>query len=156
MGQSSSNPSTLPAVALHCLRVTDGSPVAGQIEPFFDYLVGADDEAFEDSASLGRILKERQSREKDEGVVLKVYNAKSQRIRGGSFSSLTKSISGRKATGAENRRWLIRLHAGFFMAPLTGRPDADSAKMSRSRLRRWDCHYALAIRRTHWRACIMW
>jgi hypothetical protein len=64
-------------VALHCLRVTDGSPVAGQIEPFFDYLVGVDKEAFEDPSSLGRILKER-----DGMLSLNVYNAKSQRIRG--------------------------------------------------------------------------
>ncbi|RXK41817.1 hypothetical protein M231_00816 [Tremella mesenterica] len=39
-GSSSSLPTSLPQYALHCLRVAEGSPSAGLIEPFFDYLIG--------------------------------------------------------------------------------------------------------------------
>lgn len=74
MGQSASYPSSLPHTALHCLRVNDGSPAAGQIEPFFDYLVGVDDAYDLDPKALGQMAAQ--------GKVIKVYNAKSQRIRG--------------------------------------------------------------------------
>ncbi|WWC65787.1 uncharacterized protein I303_108409 [Kwoniella dejecticola CBS 10117] len=109
MGQSSSIPSGLPPTALHCLRVADSSPTDGLIEPYFDYLIGittpapaqgqgkGQDERYQhhdlsslanvtgiegggDESSLnalGRVV------EQNEGKVLglRVYNAKSQRIR---------------------------------------------------------------------------
>jgi hypothetical protein len=104
MGQSSSLPSSLPDLALHVLRVADHSPASGHLEPFFDYLVGVEVptstpgsasaapaslqadgggsvEGFAElsPAELGRILEVNEGRK----VGLKVYNAKSQRIRGG-------------------------------------------------------------------------
>ena len=114
MGQSSSNPSTLPAVALHCLRVTDASPVAGQIEPFFDYLVGVDDEAFEEPHSLGRILKERQRGDGGGEALmsLKVYNAKSQRIRGMSRPVCTDVGYCRCLPGPKLRNADVPVHPG--------------------------------------------
>jgi hypothetical protein len=106
MGQSSSLPSSLPDLALHVLRVADHSPASGHLEPFFDYLVGVEVptststaasasasasaslqaegggsiEGFAElsPAELGRILEANEGRK----VGLKVYNAKSQRIRG--------------------------------------------------------------------------
>jgi hypothetical protein len=104
MGQSSSLPSSLPDLALHVLRVADHSPASGHLEPFFDYLVGVEVPSSTGSTSaasaslqadgggpiegfaalspaeLGRILEANEGRK----VGLKVYNAKSQRIRGGS------------------------------------------------------------------------
>lgn len=104
MGQSSSSlPSSLPDLALHCLRVADRSPASGHLEPFFDYLVGIetpDQPSSADAqgqgqgngqgmiglspAALGRILEDNEGKK----VGLKVYNAKSQRIRGGSSPAL--------------------------------------------------------------------
>lgn len=87
MGQGSSSlPSSLPNYALHCLRVAPSSPAAGQIEPFFDYLVGVETDPPsqlipEDGLSpveLGRVLEANEGRR----IMLKIYNAKSQRIRG--------------------------------------------------------------------------
>lgn len=83
MGQTSSTslPSSLPNFALHCLRVAEASPTSDLIEPFFDYLVGiASEEDAPDlsPADLARILEQHEGRT----VVLRVYNAKSQRIRG--------------------------------------------------------------------------
>lgn len=92
MGQSASSlPSTLPDLALHCLRVADHSPASGHLEPFFDYLVGIEtpDHPFDSDAqgqglvglspaALGRILEDNEGKR----VGLRVYNAKSQRIRG--------------------------------------------------------------------------
>lgn len=100
MGQSPSLPSSLPKLALHCLRVADLSPASGLVEPFFDYLIGVEAEfdpnaALEDTnqangaiapgsgsglspVELGRILEENEGKR----IGLKVYNAKSQRIRG--------------------------------------------------------------------------
>lgn len=89
MGQSSSTlPSSLPDLALHCLRVADTSPASGLVEPFFDYLVGVDTDpptqtrvAGLSPGELGRILEEHEGKR----IVLRVYNAKSQRIRGTSL-----------------------------------------------------------------------
>jgi hypothetical protein len=91
MGQSSSSlPSSLPDIALHVLRVADSSPASDHLEPFFDYLVGVevpgqteavDGFAHLSPAELGRILETNEGKR----VGLKVYNAKSQRIRGGLF-----------------------------------------------------------------------
>ena len=86
MGQSSSAlPSSLPDLALHCLRVADSCPASGLVEPFFDYLVGVDTDPPTETAlsglspaELGRVLEENEGRR----IVLRVYNAKSQRIRG--------------------------------------------------------------------------
>lgn len=100
MGQSNSSlPSSLPDLALHCLRVADHSPASGQVEPFFDYLVGIEtpDHPFDTAdgaaggggglgqglvglspAALGRVLEDNEGKR----VGLRVYNAKSQRIRG--------------------------------------------------------------------------
>jgi hypothetical protein len=98
MGQSSSSlPSSLPELALHCLRVAEHSPAASEIEPFFDYLVGIEtpDHPFDaeaapsgqgkgqglvglSPAALGRVLEDNEGKR----VGLRVYNAKSQRIRG--------------------------------------------------------------------------
>lgn len=95
MGQTSSTnlPSNLPSYALHCLRVADNSPASGLLEPFFDYLIAAepsenptipsttipeDQEEGLTPVDLGRILESNEGRK----VGLKVYNAKSQRIRG--------------------------------------------------------------------------
>lgn len=102
MGQtaSSSLPSSLPEYALHCLRVADHSPAADFIEPFFDYLIGVDESLQQQSrdkisglsaTELGRILEENEGRT----IGLKVYNAKTQRIRGMSLalSSMGKSLT---------------------------------------------------------------
>jgi len=89
MGQGSSSlPSSLPQYALHCLRVAPSAPASGHLEPFFDYLVGVDTEtpSAEPSSSdeglspldLGRVLEANEGKR----ISLKVYNAKSQRIRG--------------------------------------------------------------------------
>ena len=90
MGQSTSSlPSPLPENALHCLRVADGSPASGQLEPFFDYLVDVNEDGAASSSSLSqsshinvrrlsKLLEEHEGRR----IGLKVYNAKSQRIRG--------------------------------------------------------------------------
>ncbi|KAI9638990.1 GRASP55/65 PDZ-like domain-containing protein [Dioszegia hungarica] len=98
MGQTGSSlPSSLPELALHCLRVADHSPASGQLEPFFDYLIGIEspDHPFDaepgtgapqghgrglvglSPAALGRILEDNEGKK----VGLRVYNAKSQRIR---------------------------------------------------------------------------
>ncbi|TYJ54612.1 hypothetical protein B9479_004742 [Cryptococcus floricola] len=114
MGQGSSSlPSSLPDLALHCLRVADNSPVDGLVEPYFDYLVGVqtpqihsspneptfasspsafkgtgereggigingvgDDQALRPEV-LGRILEDNEGKR----IGLRVYNAKSQRVR---------------------------------------------------------------------------
>lgn len=85
MGQtpSISLPSSLPDLALHVLRTAENSPSYGLLEPFFDYLVGLDSSSADSQQSLstealGRILADNEGGR----VVLKVYNAKSQRIRG--------------------------------------------------------------------------
>ena len=88
MGQTTSTslPSSLPDFALHCLRVSDGSPASGQLEPFFDYLVGIEVDDPSQTVpnlsppDLARILEEQEGK----SVQLKVYNAKSQRLRGDS------------------------------------------------------------------------
>ncbi|KAK8849638.1 hypothetical protein IAR55_004973 [Kwoniella newhampshirensis] len=102
MGQSSSSlPSSLPDLALHCLRVADGSPADTLLEPYFDYLIGvqpintnpnpnsalgfgqADDTGTEGMldgltpGELGRVLEENEGKM----LGLRVYNAKSQRVR---------------------------------------------------------------------------
>ncbi|ORY34838.1 GRASP55/65 PDZ-like domain-domain-containing protein [Naematelia encephala] len=90
MGQSTSTslPSSLPSYALHILRVADQSPADGSLEPFFDYLIGASSlgsdghlEALDVEGltpmELGRVLESNEGRQ----VGLRVYNAKSQRIR---------------------------------------------------------------------------
>jgi len=87
MGQTSSSlPSHLPSYALHCLRVADHSPSDGLLEPFFDYLIGVDtptphqpdpDGLSLSPMELGRILEDHDGDE----IMLRVYNAKSQRIR---------------------------------------------------------------------------
>ena len=90
MGQSASAlPSALPENALHCLRVADGSPASGHLEPFFDYLVDVQVDTPSssslptlsriDAKQLGQLLEENEGQR----IQLKVYNAKSQRIRGG-------------------------------------------------------------------------
>jgi hypothetical protein len=91
MGQSTSTlPSSLPTSALHILRVADNSPAQPHLEPFFDYLVSLDIPSAPQSqseltpASLARLLEDHEGTE----VGLRVYNAKSQRIRGTSSSSL--------------------------------------------------------------------
>lgn len=91
MGQTSSTSlSTLPELALHCLRVAEHSPADGLIEPFFDYLVGVDEAssvpttragagpAVPTPAELARIVEANEGRT----IGLTVYNAKTQRVRG--------------------------------------------------------------------------
>jgi len=95
MGQTTSIslPSSLPDLALHVLRTAEHSPSHGVLEPFFDYLIGLDPASTTASAgasagpseqhalsteALGQILRDNEGGR----VVLKVYNAKSQRIRG--------------------------------------------------------------------------
>ena len=109
MGQGSSSlPTSLPQYALHCLRVAPSSPASGHLEPFFDYLVGVESEpelanpdntaaptptALEDGLSpvdLGRVLESNEGKK----ISLKVYNAKSQRIRGMSTSSKNRGNKG--------------------------------------------------------------
>ncbi len=94
MGQtpSISLPSTLPDLALHVLRTAEDSPSFGLLEPFFDYLVGLDSSTTESqqplsTEALARILADNE----DGKVVLKVYNAKSQRLRGESIWYLAES-----------------------------------------------------------------
>ena len=90
MGQSTSSlPSALPDLALHCLRVAENSPASNLIEPFFDYLVGLETDPPSrttlsglNTNELGWILEENEGRR----IVLRVYNAKSQRIRGESVA----------------------------------------------------------------------
>ncbi|WVR08093.1 hypothetical protein IAU60_005139 [Kwoniella sp. DSM 27419] len=93
MGQSNSLPSSFPSLALHCLRVADTSPADGLVEPYFDYLIGiATEHGESDLASLagtkdggsvgglgelGRVLEENEGKR----IALRVYNAKSQRVR---------------------------------------------------------------------------
>lgn len=99
MGQSPSTslPSSLPELALHCLRVADASPSSGLIEPYFDYLIGVEADPSSSPllggpngldelsagirglspVDLGRVLDSHEGRR----IGLKVYNAKSQRIR---------------------------------------------------------------------------
>ncbi|TXT13329.1 hypothetical protein VHUM_00696 [Vanrija humicola] len=90
MGQTSSTSlSTLPELALHCLRVAEHSPADGLIEPFFDYLVGVDEAssvptrgagagpAVPSPAELARIVEANEERT----IGLTVYNAKTQRVR---------------------------------------------------------------------------
>lgn len=104
MGQSNSSlPSSLPELALHCLRVAENSPASGYLEPFFDYLIGIEtpDHPFDEDSSatgqgkgqglvglspaaLGRVLEDNEGKT----VGLRVYNAKSQRIRGESAAHL--------------------------------------------------------------------
>jgi hypothetical protein len=94
MGQSTSSTlTTLPDLALHCLRVADGSPADGLIEPFFDYLIGVDEAASVPTVQPGAALavtvptpaELQRTLEDNEGrrIGLVVYNAKTQRIRGG-------------------------------------------------------------------------
>jgi len=91
MGQSPSTPlpSSLPSYALHVLRIADHSPSAGVFEPFFDYLIGVTAASGSQvpgpeggmdlsPVQLGRIVMGNEGKE----VGLRVYNAKSQRIRG--------------------------------------------------------------------------
>lgn len=87
MGQGSSSlPSSLPNYALHCLRVAPSSPAHDLVEPFFDYLVGVETDpptthGAEEGLSpveLSRVLEQNEGRR----IILRVYNAKSQRIRG--------------------------------------------------------------------------
>ena len=120
MGQSASSslPTSLPDLALHCLRVAEGSPAAGSIEPFFDYLVGvdADSPSNEESlrglspAELGRILEDNEGRR----IGLRVYNAKSQRIRGKSHhldESHAASADGKADVGlVPSRAWSGEMH----------------------------------------------
>lgn len=89
MGQSSSTTLTsLPDLALHCLRVADGSPAEGLIEPFFDYLIGVDTATSVPTDSAGISVPTpselQRTLEANEGrrIGLVVYNAKTQRIRG--------------------------------------------------------------------------
>ncbi|RSH88012.1 uncharacterized protein EHS24_000536 [Apiotrichum porosum] len=93
MGQSSStNLTSLPDLALHCLRVAEGSPADGLVEPFFDYLIGVDEASSVPTggvgaaggavsvptpAELARILETNEGRT----IGLVVYNAKTQRVR---------------------------------------------------------------------------
>ncbi|WVQ66090.1 uncharacterized protein L199_004268 [Kwoniella botswanensis] len=90
MGQSSSLPSSLPSIALHVLRVVDSSPADGLVEPYFDYLIGISTEKGEHQdlstlseegsnslVGLSKVIEENEGRM----VGLRVYNAKSQRIR---------------------------------------------------------------------------
>ena len=87
MGQTTSSlPSSLPDLALHCLRVAETSPASGLIEPYFDYLIGIDASATTSTdlsglspQDLGRVLEENEGKQ----IGLRVYNAKSQKIRGG-------------------------------------------------------------------------
>jgi hypothetical protein len=87
MGQGSSSlPSSLPNYALHCLRVAPSSPAHDLVEPFFDYLVGVETDPPTSHGSdeglspveLSRVLEENEGKR----IVLRVYNAKSQRLRG--------------------------------------------------------------------------
>jgi hypothetical protein len=104
-GASSTSGTPFPSVALHVLRVAELSPAhqAG-IQPFFDYLIGVeilkrrpltgesgavrsqgiDEEIYEeaiglslDPEELARVLEENEEKE----IGLRVYNAKSQRVR---------------------------------------------------------------------------
>lgn len=95
MGQGSSSlPTSLPQYALHCLRVAPSSPAHGHLEPFFDYLVGVDTNSESDvnaqleeglsPLDLGRVLESNEGKP----IGLRVYNAKSQRIRGESYLCL--------------------------------------------------------------------
>jgi len=82
-GSSLSLPSSLPDLALHVLRTAEDSPSHGVLEPFFDYLVGLDSNSADTAQSLNtRALAKLMEDNEGGKVVLKVYNAKSQRIRG--------------------------------------------------------------------------
>lgn len=110
MGQGpSSLPSSLPNYALHCLRVAPSSPAHGQVEPFFDYLVGVERDhpnvqESEDGLSpveLGRVLEDNEGKR----IVLKVYNAKSQRIRGVSHYSQRRVDAGAQIVCSQMCSW---------------------------------------------------
>ncbi|KAK4685800.1 hypothetical protein P7C73_g4345, partial [Tremellales sp. Uapishka_1] len=118
MGQSASSslPSSLPELALHCLRVADNSPAADVIEPFFDYLVGVDEATEQQSETrlsglsptdLGRILEENEGSR----IGLKVYNAKTQRIRGEGLLDTFEAVVGGRLAGERggcsfNVKWI--------------------------------------------------
>ncbi|OCF62184.1 STE/STE20/YSK protein kinase [Kwoniella mangroviensis CBS 10435] len=102
MGQSSSLPSLLPSIALHVLRVVDSSPADGLVEPYFDYLIGISTEKGEHQdlstlseegsnslVGLSKVIEENEGRM----VGLRVYNAKSQRIRDSLPTPLTTTSS---------------------------------------------------------------
>ncbi|KAK1923556.1 GRASP55/65 PDZ-like domain-containing protein [Papiliotrema laurentii] len=100
MGQSPSIslPSSLPSLALHVLRTAENSPSYDALEPFFDYLVGLDSSSVEsqqslDTEALSKILADNEGGK----VVLKVYNAKSQRIRDVALSPSRDWAEGLKA-----------------------------------------------------------
>ena len=88
MGQASSIslPSSLPDLALHVLRTAEDSPSHGSLEPFFDYLIGLDSAGADSQQSLNTEALAKLMTDNEGGkVILKVYNAKSQRIRGESW-----------------------------------------------------------------------
>lgn len=67
MGQATSSfPSSLPDLALHCLRVADMSPADGLVEPYFDYLIGVQTPSIKNRLALLVHLKE------GEGIVVRV------------------------------------------------------------------------------------
>nr|XP_019009395.1 uncharacterized protein I206_06044 [Kwoniella pini CBS 10737]OCF48176.1 hypothetical protein I206_06044 [Kwoniella pini CBS 10737] len=93
MGQSNSIPTNLPEIAFHCLRVADSSPTDGLIEPYFDYLIGISSKTKQNSNDLFNLINNEIGYKKEIGlskiieenennlIELKVYNAKSQKIR---------------------------------------------------------------------------
>ncbi|EAL19563.1 hypothetical protein CNBG1920 [Cryptococcus deneoformans B-3501A] len=85
MGQATSSlPSSLPDLALHCLRVADMSPADGLVEPYFDYLIGVQTPSINEPTDvLGKILEENEGKQ----IGLRVYNTKSQRVREASKAS---------------------------------------------------------------------
>ena len=97
MGQSSSAlPTSIPDLALHCLRVADTSPACGLIEPFFDYLIGVDTDPPRGSSLSGLSpgeLSHALDENENKRIVLHVYNAKSQRIRCKVVTSSTTTCS---------------------------------------------------------------
>ncbi|BEJ17538.1 hypothetical protein CspHIS471_0609390 [Cutaneotrichosporon sp. HIS471] len=118
MGQTSSTatPTTLPELALHCLRVADASPADGLIEPFFDYLIGVDAAssvptnvqatmAVPTPAELARVLEE------NEGIPIRltVYNAKTQRVRDVTLTPSRDWHAGSGKTGASLVGLSVRL-----------------------------------------------
>lgn len=138
MGQSSSAlPSSLPGLALHCLRVADSSPASGLVEPFFDYLIGVDTDPPTETGlaglslnELGRVLEENEGKR----IVLRVYNAKSQRIRG---ESASKSGGKEETDGMGEEVELVPSRVwseaalkqnGFPHEPVNGDGDGDEEK----------------------------
>lgn len=93
MGASQSTATQAPPRGLHVLRVTPFSPASEtSIEPFFDFIVGFQGDTSTpgalDATGLEKIVESHEGR----SLNLLVWNSKSQKTRGASYSRVQKGI----------------------------------------------------------------